>query len=275
MFLALAAVVFIASLVLYYIPQFVFTEDKTVNELIFGVLIRGSVSVLLILLALGNSDGYLLAPNRKELGKNLLLFLPCFAVAVVNFPFSALISGSTIAIGGFILQANWVNHVYPWLEKVDRPELIWLFFLSCLTIGVSEEIFFRGLLQTYLSGVFKNSRIGIMLTVIVTAAAFALWHLFNAFTSSLGSVLYQVSYTFLLGGMLSALMLMTKDIWLGVIFHTLFDFGGHIVNTLGHGAFQDTVFWILTYSVGILCGVYIVFNLIRLQLKARSENKNQ
>ncbi|MBP5373265.1 MAG: CPBP family intramembrane metalloprotease [Clostridia bacterium] len=252
LFLALAAVVFIASLVLYYIPQFVFIEDETVNELIFGVLIRGSVSVLLILLALGNSDGYLLAPNRKELGKNLLLFLPCFAVAVVNFPFSALISGSA---------------------SIDRPELIWLFFLSCLTIGVSEEIFFRGLLQTYLSGVFKNSRIGIMLTVIVTAAAFALWHLFNAFTSSLGSVLYQVSYTFLLGGMLSALMLMTKDIWLCVTFHTLFDFGGHIVNTLGHGAFQDTVFWILTYSVGILCGAYIVYNLIRLQFKKKSDEK--
>ena len=32
--------------------------------------------------------------------------------------FAALISGSTIAIGGFILQANWVDHVYKWLKNV-------------------------------------------------------------------------------------------------------------------------------------------------------------
>lgn len=248
-FLALSAVLFVVSLALYYIPQFKFSDDKTVNELVGGVLIRGGAALLLIMIAAGGTDKRTITPNVRYLGRNLLLSIPCLLVAVVNFPFSAIITGSATVV---------------------RVDLIWLFALSCLAIGVSEEIFFRGLLQSYLSSAFKGRRFDIILTVAVTSAAFSLWHLFNAFTSSFGAVLYQMGYTFLLGGMFSVLMFLTEDIWLCVFFHALFDFGGGIITSLGEGKFQDTTFWILTVSVGILCGAYIIYNLIKLQFKDRS-----
>ena len=247
---ALAAAALVAA-VLYYIPGFAYSPDETVNELIGGALIRGAVSALLIMLAVKSPDRHLLVPDLSSFGRNLLVSLPCFAVAIVNFPFSALISGAA---------------------SVERLDLIWLFALNCILIGVTEEVFFRGILQPYFAGLFKKSGSNIVLTVISTSAVFALWHFFNLFSSGFGAVAFQVGYTFLIGAMLSVTILMTESVWLCVAIHALFDFGGAIVTTLGKGAFQDDFFWAATIAVGIGVGAYIVLNLVRLQIK---ENKQK
>ena len=63
------------------------------------------------------------------------------------------------------------------------------------------------------------------------------------------------------------MMLYTGDIWLCMIVHAVFDFGGAIVDKLGSGYIHDTVFWILTVGVGVICGVYVFIGLLRLQKK--------
>ena len=240
----------IVAVVLFYLPNFSYSPDKTVNDLIGGIAIRCPASIFLIMSAIEGADARLLFPDLRAVGRNLLLALPCFAVAAVNFPFSALLSGNA---------------------SVTRPELIWLFVLSCLFIGVSEEVFFRAMLQPIFLRKFKNVRFGLIVSVLLTSALFSLWHFFNVFESGFGAVMFQVGYTFLLGGMFSVTMLMTKDVWICVIIHALFDFGGALVPTLGSGIAQDSVFWILTVTVGIACGVYIFIQAVIMQRKLGRE----
>ena len=97
---------------------------------------------------------------------------------------------------------------------------------------------------------------------------FALFHLTNIFAGmDIGSVLLQSVYTFLIGGMLSVVAIKTKNIWMGVIIHAAFDFGGLMTTTIATGDPWDVVFWILTISCGILCAGHIIYSLFNMERK--------
>ena len=234
-----------ASIILYYLPDFHYLKDVTADGLLKEILVRAGAFALIAFFIATSSDNWLFLPRIKNLPVNLLLCLPCFAVAVVNFPFSALISGVAV---------------------VTRGDLIWLLIIDCVLIGAFEEFFFRGMLQNLISEKFTKKRGGVFITVIITSALFGLFHLINiASGAGVFGTLLQVVYTFLIGAMLSFVMLKTKDLWLCVIIHALFDFGGAIVVKLGEGYFQDMIFWILTIAVGILCGIYVFIGLMKMQ----------
>jgi hypothetical protein len=72
-----------------------------------------------------------------------------------------------------------------------------------------------------------------------------------------------VGYSFLIGGMLGTVLIKTENLWVCVILHALFDFGGLIVTYLGFGEFQDIIFWILTAIGGILCLIHTLFYIIK------------
>ncbi len=177
---------------------------------------------------------------------HLLWVLPCFAVAVVNFPFSALISGEA---------------------AIERVDLLWLFLLKCLGIALLEESFFRALLIPLL-----REKGGDLFAVLLSAALFGAMHLLNLISGNVGAVLLQVGYTFLLGCMFAVMLLYTGNIWLCILVHFLFDIGGTIVTDLGRGPFQDTLFWILTAVAGALCAVHIVVTFVRLRKKNSKES---
>ena len=71
--------------------------------------------------------------------------------------------------------------------------------------------------------------------------------------------------------MLSVTLYLTDSVWICVIVHALFDFGGAIVPTLGSGVFQDDFFWVSTVVVGVAVGAYIIQSLFALQKKFRSK----
>ena len=87
----------------------------------------------------------------------------------------------------------------------------------------------------------------------------------NGMVTSIADVLLQCLYTFLIGGMLIITMLKTKNIWLCVLIHTIFDFGGLLIVHIGIGNPWDTVFWILTFVGGALCAGHIVYTLLKLE----------
>ena len=61
---------------------------------------------------------------------------------------------------------------------------------------------------------------GVILPVLIDAALFGLWHLTNLLVGAdVGATLLQVGYSFLIGGMLSAVLLKTGNIWTGVFRH--------------------------------------------------------
>ena len=230
------ALLAIVGAVLYYLPSFAYFGDAALNKTFSEAVVRACVAGFLISLAVYGGETSLFGYKIKGGRKGLAIVSPCFIVAIVNFPFSALIGGGA---------------------TITRGDLILLVVIDCVLIAVTEEVFFRGLLQNYFAERLKDRRYPLVLTVLVTNAVFALWHLVNLFSAGVGETLLQVVYTFLVGSMLSFMITESKNLWLCVITHAVFDVGGSI-SSVGVGNFQDTIFWVLTVSVGIIVGAYVV-----------------
>lgn len=235
--------------------------DKLLSRLLSETVPRlfAAAALAALLLVLGYRE-LLLPPSAGR--RALLWCLPCLFVALANFPYSALISGTA---------------------TLERPDLLPLFLLKCLSVALLEELFFRGILLPLFAEKFgrpdgKNETNGTsgtdearegrarLVSVLLGAALFALMHLFNLFFgASVGGTLLQVGYTFLIGCMLGAVFFRTKNVWLCVLLHFVFDVGGLIVTDLGSGAFQDPVFWTLTAVFGVLCAVHVAVYLLRIK----------
>lgn len=230
------------------IPGLISYPDETAGKLVSETAPRLIVGAFLLFLLLTHGFGAPLRPRVS--GKNLLWSLPCLLVALVNFPFSALIRGTA---------------------TVERVDLLWLFLLKCCSVALFEECFFRGLLVPLFYEKCKKNAFGVPLSAALSAAIFGAVHLFNLFSGAgVGATFLQVGYCFLIGFMLAVTLLRTGDLWLCVAIHALFDVGGMIVTDLGSGAFQDAVFWGLTVAAGVLCAVHILMTTLALVKRDQS-----
>ena len=245
--LLVSLVLCVGIVIVFSIPHLIPYPDERLRMLLGDTIPRLAVSAFLI--ACMGTRGFGETFQPKWRGRHLLWSIPCFLVAVVNFPFSALICGTAV---------------------IERTDLIWLFLLKCVSIALLEEVFFRALLLPLFTERFAKKRHGILLSVLLTSALFALMHLLNLlFGAGLGETAMQVGYTFLIGCMLAVVLIKTKNIWLCVIIHAVFDVGGTIVSDLGSGTFQDMTFWILTAVAGALCAVHIIWSLLKLNKQER------
>lgn len=239
----------ITGFILFEIVHVKVVDDETANPLIGRSICYLIIAALFLWLQfiLGNSP-YL---SFKEFSlKNAIWCLPCLLVAIVNYPFSALASGQLAFI---------------------RLDLLWLYSLYVIGISLVEEMVFRGILLFLLIDLFKNQKLKYFLSVLISSAVFSLFHLANLFIGmDIGSVLLQMLYTFLIGAMFAVITIKTKSIWMAVIIHALFDFGGLLSTTIAAGDPWDTVFWILTITCGILCAGHIILSLINLERKHAS-----
>lgn len=237
--LVVAAVV----LIVFDFVDISYTSDKTANGLIAAIIPRAVVGVIITVIIALIGERKVLTPSLKRIHCDILWCLPCFLVVLANFPFTALIGGSA---------------------TLERADLIWLLILKCLFVGLMEESLFRGLVQPVIGGYFKEKKYSSILTVAVTSAIFGLFHLLNLFAGAgIGATFMQVGYSFLIGAMLSVVLMKTGNLWLCVIIHAAFNVGGDIVTELGSGRFQDTCFWIFTAVVGVMCTAYILYYLIK------------
>lgn len=228
----------LALVVLFSVPGLISVGDERADRLLGETVTRSAAAAALAALLLLAGMAKTFAPAWR--GRDLLWSIPCFLVAAVNFPFSALINGSA---------------------QIVRADLLWLFLLKCLSIALLEELFFRALLLPFLREKFAKH--ALTLSVLLSSALFALMHLFNLFFGAgVGATFLQVGYTFLIGCMLSVTFFKTENVYLCVLVHMLFDVGGIIVTDLGTGPFQDAVFWILTAIAGVLCTVHILRTVI-------------
>ena len=219
-------------------------EDELANKLLCGFITRIGLSLLF---------GWMLFQygGRQYMGfdyrfpKYLLWALPCFMVALINFPFSALISGKV---------------------EIVRTDLLGLYAIYVISIALLEELIFRGVLYVIVSDYLKDKKYKYLLGALICAAIFSLFHLTNLIEGmSIADVLLQCLYTFLIGGMLMITIIKTKNIWLCVLIHAIFDFGGLLIVYLGVGNPWDTLFWILTFVGGALCAGHVVYTLLKLE----------
>ena len=219
-------------------------EDALANKLLCGALSRIGISLLFGWL-LFNYGGRRLMIFKRDFPRMLLWSLPCFMVALVNFPYSAIITGEA---------------------SIARGDLMGLYIAYILSVAILEEFLFRGSLLILLMDLLRNSRHKPLFITLIGAGVFALFHLTNIlFGADPLYTLLQCSYTFLIGAMLMVTIIKTKNIWLCILIHALFDFGGLLIIHIGLGNPWDLVFWILTIVSGVLCAGHIIYSLIKLE----------
>lgn len=245
-------------LFLHFFPKYSEGVDETAAE-----LFEMAVSRFLgggIFLALAVFLGFRILALRRNALIGLFLSLPALVIAINNFPILGLVGGTVQIVA-------------------DAPRIL-LFTAAVVGIGLFEEIAFRGvvfpvLLERILRKLKEkekeNPRIptetkAVLLSIVLTSLVFGLVHVLNLFAGgSPGAVVLQIGYSFLIGGMCAIVLLKTRCIFIPVLIHAVYDFGGLMFRYLCVGKLWDTPTVILTAVLGVLAGVYFLVLLLRVK----------
>ncbi len=161
------------------------------------------------------------------------------AVAVNNMPILPLLSGEARVTAGAAEIAGYA--------------------VESFFVGLFEETAFRGVLLLAVAERFGRTKKGLFLSAVVTSAAFGASHLFNLLGGAgVGATLLQVSYSFLIGGMCSLVLLLSGSLAACVVIHAVYDFGGYLVPRLGEGTVWTVPEVALTAAVGTAALVFFL-----------------
>jgi membrane protease YdiL (CAAX protease family) len=103
-----------------------------------------------------------------------------------------------------------------------------LFFSSCLSVGMFEEFFFRILVFYFLSTVCFSEKNNLIKSILISSLLFGLMHFTNFFSPDYDklSVINQMFLAFSLGILLQSLFIKFKNIYLIIIIHALINYLG-------------------------------------------------
>ena len=223
------------------------TEDAVLAPLMSMTLTRmiGAAVFLALLL----HEGYhVIHPLQKPFWKGLLFTIPPFLVVVNNMPILSMIWGDAYLV-----------HTAP-------AYMIW-FAAECLAIGLFEEFAFRGVIFLLFAEKRHTTRKGLFWSLILSSAVFGGVHLINIFMGAgIGPTILQIGYSFLIGAMCSVVLLKTRNIWLCVALHAIYDFCGTLMPTLGGGTWWDTPTVVFTAVLAVATAVYLVWQFFKLDL---------
>ena len=104
--------------------------------------------------------------------------------------------------------------------------LVFLFGISCFTVGVAEEFAFRGIIFPLLMKSFKESKKPIIISAILSSLIFGLLHYLNLFhqPDNFDGITSQVIFAIATGVFFSGLMVRTENILIPCILHSLVNF---------------------------------------------------
>ncbi len=187
--------------------------------------------------------------------KGLLFCVPALLVALDNFPFLPLITGSLKFVGS-------AGDIFPYV-------------LYCLSIGVMEETIFRGNVLPLFMFKFSKDKKGTICAVVVSSAIFGAMHLLNLLGGFSPMVFLQVGYSFLIGCMCAAAMLFSGNIIVPIIIHALFDIGGFLTD---YGFLEGTLWTtgniVLTAVVSVIMATLIVVSFLKTDFSSAYERLN-
>jgi hypothetical protein len=205
-------------------------------------ILGGIVFLLLII----KYDFNIFKFKNNNFKKALLISLPCLLIAVNNLPIIAILTKNA------------------YLVRSGNDLLI--FIVQCFSIGLFEEMAFRGIVLLLIVKKLPQTTKGIFQSLIISSAIFGLIHIFNIISGAgVGDTVLQVGYSFLMGGMWGALLLKTHNIWLCVILHAIYDFCGLLMPTLGKGTWWDLPTIIITVILSIAVFIYILYMIFKIK----------
>ncbi len=233
----LSAVLFL----LYTIQDPQLSTDPTTQTILKSLISRviGSLVFLFVLLYLRYRLFF------KPDFASLSAILPSLAVVINNYPILSAVRGDLY---------------------LTRADLVPLFALDALFIGIFEELAFRGVLFPILLEKRHNSSRQIFNTTLVTSALFGLIHLVNLIEGAgIGATLRQVGYSFLIGGMCAIVLLKSGNLIFCILLHAIFDFCGGIYDQLGEGTYWNVPTIIVTAVLGVAVFAWMLYLLFRIK----------
>lgn len=162
--------------------------------------------VMVVLLTLLLKMGHVVRTGRRGVKQWLLPMLPILLLYIY----------STVA--------QWL------MSCMGTPVQVWwkvvIYILCMLSIGVVEELLFRGLVTQIIFDKYGKSSAGVWLTVLVSSMLFGAAHGTNALTGEipLSGVLVQVVAATSLGMCLAAVYLRSRNLWAVAFLHGFMDF---------------------------------------------------
>lgn len=211
---------------------------------LYNALVRFVGGAVCIIFMLEFSYGEVLNPLGNRKAKYLLAILPAFAIAINNFPFISFFWGDCYI-------------------KYDLVGIL-VYALFCLSVGFFEEMAFRGCVLMFFLRKRRDTKGDIFIAILLSSLVFGIIHLVNLFTASPAAVFLQIGYSALIGGLCSLVLICTKNIWLCVIIHALYNFAGGIVPAFGGGVIWTAPEVVLTAVVAIIVSVYSIWLFIKL-----------
>ncbi len=162
--------------------------------------------VFLVLLTYLSGNGYVLTRRGAGLGH---------AAQVAAYPivFILLIAVTMAAVGvesGAALQS---------------PYQIIIYFAAMLSIGLVEEIAFRGIIAQTLIEHYGTDYFGTWKATIISGIIFGVAHMSNIFSAQAFGVLVQVAVASVLGMLFAAIYFRTGSLWICILLHAGLDAG--------------------------------------------------
>lgn len=216
-----------------------YSSDETTQQLWDTVITRVTGSMIFVLLLSEFSYRVFARPNWKHLA----ILLPAWAVVINNLPILSLIWGDA---------------------RVERVDLLWLFALQSICVGIFEELAFRGVLFLALLERRRATTKQIFWVTVISSALFGLIHLANLMEGAgLIPTLMQVGYSFLIGAMCGIVLLKTGNLLHCVLLHSVYNFCGMLLPTLGEGTWWDTPTVIFTAVLAVGVSVWMLYSLLK------------
>lgn len=216
------------------IPEKFITYTSLNFELISFFVLK--VLTIIFPIYIAKSVGYLdqFRFNSRKFFKSIILLLPLILVCINNFPIISIIMGDAY------LENKGITYLY--------------YLLVCLSIAVYEEVIFRGIIYR----VFTERKKDIW-AIILSSLVFSLAHLINAFSLSVGHLLMQLGYSFLVGAMCCVAYKYSCGIILPILLHFIYDLGGLLsVYNLVSGNLWNITSIVFTAVLAVITFVYTV-----------------
>jgi membrane protease YdiL (CAAX protease family) len=119
------------------------------------------------------------------------------------------------------ISNNWNTYI------TAGVDLVLLFAISTLAVGVFEELLFRGLVFPLLIRSFSKSKSAFLWSAILSNLMFGLMHFINIFSQpeNVVGILSQVFFATSIGVFFCGLMVRTEHILIPILIHALVNFG--------------------------------------------------
>lgn len=204
---AVVAILYVVGAASFPTSVFSFIPMGAKNVELFGVaLSRSLCSILTVWLMFEIKTDKLI--TRGISIKNFALALPFFVVALNNIPFFPLLLGDASISDGNVFTVG-------------------LYLLACLGGVILEETAFRGIVFPVFLRKYDNKKYRVFLAVLISSALFGATHFVNILGgASVGAVIMQAGYSFLVGGMCAMSEYLCGNIFIPISLHFIFNIGG-------------------------------------------------